>query len=828
MDTDQPGERDLQGRRAVPGPDPEAHGLGKLRFLLTSAHQCRSPLNTALTSLTTLLEGYAGEISGKQRRVLEGADRKVRLALEIVNDMLAMNTLTAENVLDFFEAVDLGRLVELVVESLRPAARERGVDFVVQVEELPTVWAHRVGVRSVLYNLLDNAIRYTPRTGQVRLTLAYDAGEHVLRGKVSDTGIGIPAQEQERIFTDFHRAPNAKDMLATGTGLGLPIVRRAVEVHGGSLALSSAVGSPTTFSFALPLARVSSETLKGLARARGKGRRIVVIGGVAAGPKAAAKARRTDPHADISIVERGVFLCYAGCGLPYYVSGRVAEQKDLMASPIGESRDPEFFKRIKDIQVLSPAEAISIDRERKEVAVRHLHAGALERLTYDTLILATGSTPVIPDIPGIRKKNVFTLHGVEDAEGLRRELSAEKAKDAVIIGGGPLGIEVAEALTKAGARVTVIEAGPQILKRLDGEMAALVHRHLESHGVRILTNSRTLRVDGGDAASAVSTEDRSIPADLVVVATGTAPNVELARRAGIQIGQTGGIAVNEFLQTSDPAIFAAGDCAETTDLVTGRTARATLASTAHQQGRVAGINAAGGRERFVGSVRAMIVKVFELNVGTSGLTEREARAAGYDVESAIVPCPDRAHYYPTSRQLVVKLVADREDGRLLGAQILGPGDASKRLDVVTAMLSQQAPVEALSNLDHCHAPPYSTPLDCITIAANVLRNKLQGIFRSISAVELKKRMDRHDDLLVLDVRTARDYEKVCLPGAHLLPLASVRSRMNELPREKEIVVVCELGALAYEAALILQANAFPQVCVLDGGLAAWPYELVWG
>ena len=828
------GKKQASGKMDPPQRDPapdsaqESEMADKLRFLLRSAHQVRSPLTTVYSSLSAVLQGYAGELSGKQRRLIGAAERKVSLALALVNDMLVMNTLSAENVLDFFEATDLNRLVEEVMETIESAAREKGVELVADVQKrLPTVWAHREGLRSIIYNLLDNAVRYTPKTGQVKLALTYDSEQSTLRGEVSDTGIAIPKEQQEKIFAEFYRAPKARKIVAGGTGLGLPIVRQAVEVHGGSLALKSISGGRTTFTFSLPLGQLPVETLENLARAKQQAKRIVVIGGVAAGPKAAAKARRTDSTAEITIVERGVFLSYAGCGLPYYISGQVAEQKDLMTSPMGESRDPEFFKLIKDIRVLSPAEAVSIDRQRKEIEVRHQRTGVVERLPYDKLILAMGSTPVLPKIAGIRKGNVFTLHGVEDAEGLKRELLVEEAKDAVIIGGGPLGIQVAEALTEAGARVTVIESGAQILAMLDVEMAALVHRHLESKGVRVLTNTKPLAIEGGDAVSAVATEKRKIAADLVVVAAGLVPNVELARKAGIKIGQTGSIETNEFLQTSDPDIFSAGDCAESVDIVTGRKVRGLLASTAHRQGRVAGVNAAGGRERFVGSVQTIIMKVFDFNVGASGLTERQAKAAGFDVASAIVPGPDRAHYYPTSELLIIKLLADKKDGRLLGTQILGPGDASKRLDVVTAMLSQHAGVEALSKLDHSYAPPYSTALDCITVAANVVRNKLQGIFRGISPVELKRRMDRREDLFLLDVRTPDDYEKSSFPGARSMPLASLRSRLNELPREKEIITFCELGALAYEATLILQANAFSRVLVLDGGLAAWPYEKIW-
>jgi len=796
----------------------------KLTFLLKSAHQVRSPLATAQVSLATVLQEFAGRLSGKQRLLVEGAERKVKLGLALVDDMLAMNTLRSKNVLDLFEAVDLSRVVEGVVETLESAAKGKGVEFLVDAHRrLPTVWAHREGIRSIIYNLLDNAIRYTPRTGRVKLTLRYDWERDILHGEVSDTGIGIPKEHQEKIFTEFYRAPNARKTVGAGTGLGLSIVRKAVEVHGGSLTLKSELGSHTTFAFTLPLAQVSRETLDTLAKSRRERKRIIIIGGVAAGPKAAAKARRTDPTAEITIVERGVFLAYAGCGLPFYISGQVAEQKDLMTSAIGESRDPEFFKLIKDIRVLSPAEAVAIDRERKEVEIRRLRTESSERLPYDKLILATGSSSVLPKLKGLQKKNVFTLYGVEDAEGLKRQLTAEEAKDAVIIGGGPLGVELAEALAEAGARVTIVEAASQILRSFDVEMAILVRKHLERKGVRVLTDTPALGIEGGEAAEGVSTKNGVIPANLVVLATGTRANVDLARKAGIKIGPTGGIAVNEYLETSDPDILAAGDCAESFDIVTGRTVRASLATLAHRQGRVAGINAAGGRERFVGSVRTMIMKVFDYNAGISGLTEREAGAAGFEPVSVIVPGPDRAHYYPTSKLLIIKLVADKKDGRLLGAQVVGPGDASKRLDVVTALISRRANVEALSKLDHSYAPPYSTALDCVTVAANVLRNKLQGIFRGISPVELKEKMDRGDDILLLDVQAPQDYERESIPGARSLPLASLRSRMNELPRRKEIVTICGFGGLAYEAAIILQAGAFPNVRVLDGGVAAWPY-----
>ncbi len=804
--------------------NPKPKRVNKLAFLLTSAHQVRSPLTTADTSLMVLLQDYAGALSAKQRMLVESAERKVRLGLSLVNDMLAINKLLSGNVLDAFEAVDLSQLTGKVTESLSSAAKDKGVEFLTHVKgRLPTVWAHPEGIRSIIYNLLDNAIRYTPRTGRVDLSLSYDSEKNTLLGEVSDTGIGIPTEYHEMVLEDFYRAPNAKNIVVTGTGLGLSIVRKSVELHGGSLEFKSKPGSKTTFNFSLPLAQISAKTLDNIEKSKKRRMRIIVIGGVAAGPKAAAKARRMDPRAEVIIVERGMFLSYAGCGLPYYISGQVADQKDLMTSPIGENRDPEFFKLIKDIVVMSPAEAISIDREHKLLEVRS--RDKTRKLPYDKLIIATGSTPVLPKIDGIRKKNVFTLHGVEDAEGLKRELMAEESKDAVIIGGGPLGIELAEALTVAGARVTVLEARHQILGMLDFEMAALVRRHLESKGVRILTDIKPKKIEGKSAVSGVVIKNKVIPADLVISAAGLLPNVNLAKEAGIKIGPTGSIEVNEFLQTNDPDIFAAGDCAENQNIITGKKSRSSLASIANRQGRVAGINAAGGHEQFSGSIRAMVFKVFDFHVGSSGLTEREAVASGLDVESVIVPGPDRAHYYPTSKMLFIKLIADKKDGRLLGAQVLGPGEASKRLDVVTAMLSQHASLDELSKLDHSFAPPYSTALDCLTVAANVLRNKLEGLHRTISSIELKKKLDRGDNLFLLDVRTPHDHERHSLPGSRLMPLAALHSCMNELPREKEIVIICELGSLAYEAALILQANAFSNVVALDGGLAAWPYPL---
>jgi len=552
--------------------------------------------------------------------------------------------------------------------------------------------------------------------------------------------------------------------------------------------------------------------------------RVVIVGGVAAGPKVASKIIRLCPEAEVTIVERGKLLSYAGCGLPYYVSGVVKEQKELMSTPVGAVRDPVFFQNVKNVKVLNETEATEIDRAGKRLGVRSLVQGRESWLDYDKLVLATGAKAVIPPVPGTDLDNVFTLQGVHDAEGIRSLLAQDKAHDVVIVGGGLIGVEITEALVQRGCRVTMVEMMPQTLRILDPDMARLVEQHMESHGVKVLTGTKVEAIEGDGAVKSVLTSAGRIAADMVVLAIGVRPNVTLAQTAGLEIGRTGAIKVDDRMQTSDPDIFAAGDCVECQDLMTNKPCFVPLGSTANKQGRVAAVNICGGQDRFPGVLGSTVLKVFDFCVGRTGLSESAAQAQGYDVVSAIAPAPDQAHFMPGAKLLILKLMADRASRKLLGAQALGPGAGDKRIDVAAMALTARMTVDQLANTDLCYAPPYAPAMDNIITAANVLRNKMDGYMEGISAPEVHDMQQRKEDFVFLDVRSPQEYAQVRLPGAMLIPLGALRRRLQELPRDKEIVAFCKISLRGYEAALILKAAGFQKVRVMDGGVVVWPFE----
>jgi NADPH-dependent 2,4-dienoyl-CoA reductase/sulfur reductase-like enzyme/rhodanese-related sulfurtransferase len=556
--------------------------------------------------------------------------------------------------------------------------------------------------------------------------------------------------------------------------------------------------------------------------------KVIVIGGVAAGPKTASKIMRLNPQAEVTIIEKGKLISYAGCGLPYYVSGTVKEQKDLMSTPIGVLRDPSFFQKVKNVKVLTETEALEIDRAQKRVRVRRKGESADTWLDYDKLVLATGAKPVIPSLPNVTLSNISTLHSIPDADGIRALLAQAKPREVVMIGGGLIGVEAVEALVECGCRVTVLEMMPQILRMLDWEMARLVERHMESKGVKVLTNTQVTGFEGNGQVSAVLTTQGRLPADLVILGIGVRPNVELARSAGLQIGTTGGIKVDERQSTSDPDIYAAGDCVESTDLITGKPCYAPMGSTANKQGRVAAMNICGGQDTFSGVLGSTVCRVFDFCVARTGLTETAARQHGYEVTTVLVPDSDRPHYMPTAKPLIIKLVVDSRSRKLLGAQAVGQGAGDKRMDVAAMAITAGMTVDQLSKVDLCYAPPYSPAMDNIITAANVARNKLDGQVTGITPMEVKARLDSKQELLLLDVRSPGEHQQEHLANSTLIPLGALRSRLSELPKDKDIVTFCKVSLRGYEAVKILQAAGFSRVSVMDGGMVVWPYEKIRG
>lgn len=449
--------------------------------------------------------------------------------------------------------------------------------------------------------------------------------------------------------------------------------------------------------------------------------RLLVIGGVAAGTKGASKARRDDPSMEITVVTEEPHISYAGCGLAYYIGGVVERRESLFA------RTPEEFREKQNIAILLCHRADSISTYDRTVRVTDLARGSSLLFPYDRLLIATGSTAVVPSIPGIDLAGVHTLHGIADADAIRARLDSGAVREACIIGGGFIGIEVAENLVHRGIAVALFEAADRLMPRLyDPEMSQLIRGHMETKGVRILTGATVERFesDNSGVIQFLAADGNKHPCDLAVVAVGVRPNVMLAREARIVIGPTGAIRTDDRMETSVRGVFAAGDCAETVHLVSGKPYWFPLGSTANKQGRVAGANIAGERKTFEGVLGTSILKVFDKTVGRTGLTLAEASEAGFNPVAVTVTVPTHAPYYPGAGKVTLTLVADRGSHSLLGAQAFGDSAVDKVIDTVATALIGKLSVPALTNLDISYSPPYATALGTVLVAAEVLENKL--------------------------------------------------------------------------------------------------------
>ena len=794
-------------------------------YLIVSAHQMKSPLLTIIFSINTLLGEYAGKLNAKQLLIISSIKRSAETLQRLIADIIELEKLRSGKV--ELEKIDFVKTSLTAIEELREKIHEKDIQFDVNLPNMELIIkGHKLGIKHVIYNLIENAVKYSNRAGEVSFLVDYEERESKLTAIVRDKGIGIPESEQENIFREFYRAPNARRFDATGTGFGMVIVKQVLDFCGGAIFIKSKENEGTQITFTLPLVEVRKRVAVE-DEERAKRRKIIICGGAAAGPKAAARARRLDPNAEITIFEKEYFLAYAGCALPSYISGLIKTQRELSEAVSGFQGGQDYFRNVKDIDIKTLTEVTSIDRKNRTVHYRDLMTNQEHSMAYDSLILATGSKPVIPEIIGAHLENIFVLHGVNDSEKIKSALTNDRARDIVILGGGLIGVEVAEALTVSGAKVTIVEKQDQILSFLDPELAALVERHMTHKGIRILKNQSVSTFSGKKKVEYVQLSNFRLPADMVILAMGINPNVGLAVQAGLTKGPTGAIAVNEYLQTEDPSIFAAGDCAETWHAILNSPYYLPLGSIANRMGRVAGGNATGKQMlKFSPVTGTIIIKVFDYHVAKTGLNEKEAKKAGFNVINSYAPEYDKEPFIPGAQIIDIKMSACRDTRRLLGVQIVGRGDVAKRIDIAAMVISRDGKFDEVLSVDLGYAPYYSNAVGAIVVSANVLQNKIDGLFQGISAHDTYDLMQKgNEECVFLDVRTPQDYEGEKIPGFDLIPLENLKSRIDEILPDRKIILACASGSRSYQAALILRDHGFKEVYVLEGGIRMWPYAL---
>ena len=537
--------------------------------------------------------------------------------------------------------------------------------------------------------------------------------------------------------------------------------------------------------------------------------KLLIVGGVAGGATAAARARRISETAEITVLERGLYVSYANCGLPYFISRDIEKRSKLLL------QTPEGFESRYGVKVLVETEALEIDRSGRRVRARG-PAGE-SWIPYDSLILAQGGTPVMPTVPGIDAPHVFRMWTVPDMDRIHAHIETAKPGTAVIAGGGFIGLEMAEAFVQRGIATTVVELLPRLMSAMDPEFGGLVAARLEANGVRVVTGSGITAVHALTREAELGDGAR-IPADIVLFSVGVRPELVLARQAGLTIGSTGGLQVDEHLRTSDPRIWAAGDMNEIVHKVSGRTVRIPLAGPANRQGRIAASNALGMTMRYAGALGSSVVKVFDATAASTGLTEKAAREAGFDAGAAIVVKDHHAGYYPGAKELVLKIVYDRKNARLLGAQAFGEAGVEKRIDAAAVALQGRLTLHDLAEVDFAYAPPYGSANDPLNVAAFVGENDLSGTSPLVSASELQRLLSgpMADRPLVLDVRNLNEFEAGHLRGALNIPVDELRFRLDEVPRNRPIVVHCKTGFRSHLAVRTLLQNGWTDVRNLTG------------
>ena len=529
--------------------------------------------------------------------------------------------------------------------------------------------------------------------------------------------------------------------------------------------------------------------------------KVVIVGGVAGGATAAARIRRLDEQAQIVVFERSGFVSYANCGLPYYIGGVIEDPEELTL------QTPEsFFSRFR-IQMKVYHEVIAIHPDKKTVSVKNLETGNIFEERYDKLLLSPGARPVWPSLPGINSRKVFTLRTVEDTLRIKEFITENNPKSAVMIGGGFIGLEMAENLRKSGMEVTIVQRPKQLMNPFDGDMAAFIHNEVRKHGVNLaLGHSVEGFEELNDGIRVLLKDNVSIDTDMVVLAIGVSPETTLAKEAGLALGIKDSILVNERMETSVPDIYAVGDAVQVKHFVTGENTLIALAGPANKQGRIAADNICGGDSKYSGSQGSSVIKIFDMTAATTGINETNARKLGLDVDTVILSPMSHAGYYPGGKVMTMKVVFEKETYRLLGAQIVGYEGVDKRIDVLATAIFAKLKATELKDLDLAYAPPYSSAKDPVNMAGFMIDNISKGL-KQWHLEDIHK-LSCDENVILLDTRTKSEYSRGHINGFRNIPVDELRERIDEIDAGKPVYVICQSGLRSYIATRILEGYGF--------------------
>lgn len=530
--------------------------------------------------------------------------------------------------------------------------------------------------------------------------------------------------------------------------------------------------------------------------------KVVIVGGVAGGATAATRIRRLDEHAEIIIFERSGYISYANCGLPYYIGGVIEDPEELTL------QTPESFNTRFRIDVRVKHEVIDIDAQRNTVRVRNLDNGEEFEESYDKLILSPGAKPTRPNLPGIDNDLLFSLRTVEDTFRIRQFVEEKKPKTAVMIGGGFIGLEVAENLCELGIDVTVVQRGNQVMKTLDYDMASLIHSKLRSSGINLKLNADVIGFEKTETGlNVLLKDDKSIQADMVLLAIGVSPENTLAKKAGLELGLKGAVVVNDKMETSVTDIYAVGDAVQVKHTVTGNDAVISLAGPANKQGRIAADNICGLDSHYKGSMGSSVIKLFDLTAASTGLTERTAKAEGISYDKVILSPASHAGYYPGAKIMTMKVIYEKDTLKILGAQIIGQEGVDKRIDVLATAISAGIKADMLKDLDLAYAPPYSSAKDPVNMAGFMIENISTGKIKQFHWEEVEK-LQSDGSITLLDTRTKGEYAHSHAQGFINIPVDELRERIDELDKRKPVYVMCQSGLRSYIACRILSQEGY--------------------